>query len=326
MSSMKKESTIKLSIVVPIYKEESILKTVFERFDSLADQFAITLDIKLDNFELIFVNDGSTDSSLELLQEEVVKKHYVSCINLARNFGHQFAITAGINHAKGDAVVVIDGDLQDPPECILDLYAVYAKGVDVVYAKRKQRLGESWFKLITASIFYKIISFFSQIPIIQNVGDFRIMSRRVVDVFNKMPEQHRFIRGMIPWVGFKQDYIEYKRDKRFAGTTKFSLHKMLRLSVDGITSFSTVPLKLMSMIGILISLLGGLYAVYALYEKLILHSTIQGWTSTLIIILILGGIQLICLGIIGEYISRIHDQVKNRPLYVIEGVYTNINS
>jgi dolichol-phosphate mannosyltransferase len=152
------------------------------------------------------------------------------------------------------------------------------------------------------------------------------MSRRVVDVFNKMPEQHRFIRGMIPWVGFKQDYIEYKRDKRFAGTTKFSLHKMLRLSVDGITSFSTVPLKLMSMIGILISLLGGLYAVYALYEKLILHSTIQGWTSTLIIILILGGIQLICLGIIGEYISRIHDQVKNRPLYVIEGVYTNINS
>ena len=321
MSSLKKESTIKLSVVVPIYNEEALLKTVFERFDSLTEQLAHTIDIKLHDFELIFVNDGSTDSSLEQLQEEVTNKQHVSCINLARNFGHQVAITAGINHAKGDAVVVIDGDLQDPPECILDLYAVYSKGVDVVYAKRKQRLGESWFKLITAAFFYKIMSFFSQIPIIQNVGDFRLMSRRVVDVFNNMPEQHRFIRGMIPWVGFKQDYIYYKRDKRFAGKTKFSLHKMLRLSVDGITSFSTVPLKLMSLMGVFISFLGALYAIYALYEKVVLQTTIQGWTSTIIMILILGGIQLICLGVIGEYIARIHDQVKNRPLYVIEGVY-----
>ena len=321
MNSLKNENIIKLSVVVPIYNEESLLKTVFERFDSLTEQLAHTLDIKLHHFELIFVNDGSTDSSLEQLQEEVTNKQHVSCINLARNFGHQVAITAGINHAKGDAVVVIDGDLQDPPECILDLYAVYSKGVDVVYAKRKQRLGESWFKLITAAIFYKIISFFSQIPIIQNVGDFRLMSRRVVDVFNKMPEQHRFIRGMIPWVGFKQDYIYYKRDKRFAGKTKFSLHKMLRLSVDGITSFSTAPLKLMSLMGGGISLLGALYAIYALYEKVVLQTTIQGWTSIVIMILILGGIQLICLGVIGEYIARIHDQVKNRPLYVIEGLY-----
>ncbi len=323
MSSLKKESTIKLSVVVPIYNEESLLKTVFERFDSLTEQLAHTLGIKVDDFELIFVNDGSTDSSLELLQEEVTNKQHIKCINLARNFGHQVAITAGINHAKGDAVVVIDGDLQDPPECILDLYAVYAKGVDVVYAKRKHRLGESWFKLITAAIFYKIISFFSQIPIIQNVGDFRLISRRVVDVFNKMPEQHRFIRGMIPWVGFKQDWIYYKRDKRFAGKTKFSFQKMLRFSIDGITSFSTVPLKIMSLIGILLSFLGAIYAGYALYEKLVFQSAIEGWTSIVILILVMGGVQLICLGVIGEYIARIHDQVKNRPLYVIEGVYGN---
>ncbi|MBA95157.1 MAG: glycosyltransferase [Rickettsiales bacterium] len=323
MNSLKRESAIKLSVVVPIYNEESLLKTVFERFDSLTEQLAHTLDIKLHDFELIYVNDGSTDSSLELLHEEVVNKQYVSCINLARNFGHQVAITAGINHAKGDAVVVIDGDLQDPPECILDLYAVYAKGVDVVYAKRKHRLGESWFKLITAAIFYKIISFFSQIPIIQNVGDFRLMSRRVVDVFNKMPEQHRFIRGMIPWVGFKQDWIYYKRDKRYAGKTKFSFQKMLRFSIDGITSFSTVPLKIMSLIGISLSFLGAIYAGYALYEKLVFQSAIEGWTSIVILILVMGGVQLICLGVIGEYIARIHDQVKNRPLYVIEGVYGN---
>jgi dolichol-phosphate mannosyltransferase len=312
---------IKLSVVVPIYNEEVLLTAVFDRFTALMTLFSDRCGILSSEFELIFVNDGSTDHSLSQLICFSNEMDYVKCINLARNFGHQLAITAGINAAKGDAVVVIDGDLQDPPEFIIDLYQRYQMGVDVVYAIRKRRLGDSWFKIITAQVFYKIIVYFSDTDIIQNVGDFRLMSRRVVDVFNQLPEQHRFIRGMIPWIGFKQDGIFYDRDKRYSGKTKFSIRKMIQFSMDGITSFSTIPLKMVGVLGFWISVLGVIYTGYALYEKFVLHSTIQGWTSLVILILLMGGFQLICLGVMGEYIARIHDQVKNRPLYVIEGEY-----
>ena len=312
---------IKLSIIVPIYNEALLLPTVFERFAALVNQLPDSCGIGRSEIELIFVNDGSTDHSLSQLITFVNQTSYASCINLARNFGHQLAITAGINRARGNAVVVIDGDLQDPPEFIINLYQKYQDGVDVVYAIRKRRLGESWFKLITARIFYKVIAYFSHTDIIQNVGDFRLMSRRVVDVFNQLPEQHRFIRGMIPWIGFKQDGIFYERDKRYSGKTKFSIRKMVQFSMDGITSFSTIPLKMVGVLGLWISVLGVIYTGYALYEKFVLHSTIQGWTSLVILILLMGGFQLICLGVMGEYIARIHDQVKNRPLYVIEGEY-----
>lgn len=312
---------IKLSIIVPIYNEALLLPTVFERFTALVNQLPDSCGIGRSEIELIFVNDGSTDHSFSQLVAFVNKTEYATCINLARNFGHQLAITAGINRATGGAVVVIDGDLQDPPEFIINLYQKYQDGVDVVYAIRKRRLGESWFKLITARIFYKVIAYFSDTDIIQNVGDFRLMSRRVVDVFNQLPEQHRFIRGMIPWIGFKQDGIFYERDKRYRGKTKFSIRKMVQFSMDGITSFSTIPLKMVGVLGLCISVLGVIYTGYALYEKFVLHSTIQGWTSLVILILLMGGFQLICLGVMGEYIARIHDQVKNRPLYVIEGEY-----
>ena len=312
---------IKLSVVVPIYNEEALLATVFERFSAFVNQLQDRCEVDSSEIELIFVNDGSTDHSLSQMIAFVNETEYATCINLARNFGHQLAITAGIKHAKGEAVVVIDGDLQDPPEFIIELYQKYKEGVDVVYAIRKQRLGESWFKLITAYFFYKVISYFSYTDIIQNVGDFRLMSRRVVNVFNLLQEQHRFIRGMIPWIGFKQEGIFYQRDKRYCGKTKFSIRKMVRFSIDGITSFSAVPLKMVGMLGVWVSILGVIYASYALYEKVVLQSTIQGWTSLVILILLLGGFQLICLGVMGEYIARIHDQVKNRPLYVIEGKY-----
>ena len=316
-----KINQIKLSIIMPIYNESSLLPAVFERFTALVNQLPDSCGIIQSEIELIFVNDGSTDHSLSQLIAFVNKTEYATCINLARNFGHQLAITAGINCATGDAVVVIDGDLQDPPELIIELYQKYQEGLDVVYAVRKRRLGESYFKLITAQLFYKIIDYFSHTEIIQNAGDFRLMSRRVVDVFNQLPEQHRFIRGMIPWIGFKQDGIFYERDKRYCGKTKFSIRKMVQFSMDGITSFSTIPLKMVGVLGLWISVLGVIYTGYALYEKFVLQSTIQGWTSLVILIILMGGFQLICLGVMGEYIARIHDQVKNRPLYVIEGEY-----
>ena len=312
---------IKLSVVIPIYNEEALLQDVFKRFDNLANLLNEKFGIKNNQLEFLYVNDGSKDSSLAQLIDHSNTSEFTKCINLARNFGHQLAITSGINKASGDAVVVIDGDLQDPPEFIVDLYQRHLEGIDVVYAVRKKRLGETWFKLYTARWFYKLISSLSQIPIIQNVGDFRLMSRRVVDVFNQMPEEHRFIRGMIPWVGFKQEGLKYERDKRYRGVTKFSLKKMIDFSIDGITSFSSIPLRLVGLVGIIISFMGIIYSLYAIYQRFWLNTTVPGWTSLVVLFLIIGGVQLICLGVIGEYIARIHDQVKQRPLYVIENIY-----
>lgn len=215
----------------------------------------------------------------------------------------------------------MDGDLQDPPEFVADLYAKMSEGYDVVYARRKKREGESFFKLITAHVFYRILKKLTRFEIPIDTGDFRIMSRRVTDVLVSMKEQHRYIRGLIAWIGFRQTGLEYDRDERFDGETKFSVSKMLKFALDGITSFSSAPLKLSSYLGFASAFFGALYTVYILYLKLFTDNTIQGWTSVMIVVLVLGGIQLIALGMIGEYLSRVHDQSKNRPLYVIEKIY-----
>jgi len=312
----------KLSIVVPIYNEKLLLTELLTRFEQLRLLLRVDHELSSDDIELVLVNDGSDDGSKDVLLTYVENHADVVCVNLARNFGHQMAITAGLLHSKGDAVVMIDGDLQDPPEFISSLYRTFLEGYDVVYGIRRHRRGESWFKLITATWFYRIISKLSRTEIVQNVGDFRLLSRRVVNILNQMPEQHRFLRGMVPWIGFKQTGIYYERDARTKGTTKYSLRRMLRLSLDGITSFSVVPLKLIMMMGFMVSISGFAYAAYAIYEKVVMNMTVPGWTSMIVIILVIGGFQLLCLGVVGEYIARIHDEVKQRPLYTVEGVYT----
>jgi dolichol-phosphate mannosyltransferase len=244
-------------------------------------------------------------------------------LNLSRNHGHQIAITAGIEIALGDAISVIDGDLQDPPETIVDLYITMLKGYDVVYAVRKKRDGESFFKLFTASLFYRVLRKLTNVDIPVDTGDFRIMSRRVVNVLKSMKERHRFIRGMISWIGFNQIGMEYERNERHSGETKYTLTKMIKFAVDGITSFSSIPLKLSSYIGIITAFLGFLYSLYIIILKLFMPDThIElGWASLIICILLLGGTQLLALGMIGEYLGRIHDETKYRPLYIIEDIY-----
>jgi len=226
-------------------------------------------------------------------------------------------VTAGLNFCNGKRIVIIDADLQDPPELIADLNAKMNEGFNVVYAKRKARDGESFFKLYTAKLFYKLLSWLTAIDIPVDTGDFRMMDRKVVNTLNKMPERHRFIRGMVSWVGFKQGYVEYDRDKRFAGETGYTFRKMLRFAVDGITGFSNVPLRLATYAGFIFSFISFIMIIYALYSKFFSDTYVQGWASIIISILFIGGVQLICLGVIGEYLLRIDDNIRQRPLYII---------
>ncbi|MBD98036.1 glycosyltransferase [bacterium] len=310
---------IVLSIVVPIYNESVLLNELFDRFEHVFKDIESSGIAFQSECELIFVNDGSTDDSLAQLIAYAQKQSHVRCVNLARNFGHQLAITAGLSVATGQAIVTMDGDLQHPPECIIALYKHYASGYDVVYALPERQLGAPWFKLKTAQLFYAILNKMSPTPIA--VGDFRLVSRRVLDIMNQMPEQHRLLRGMTPWIGFKQGHILYQRDCRYAGKTKYSLLRMLMLSLDGITSFSSMPLRCVGVLGVLTSALGFIYGVYALYQHVFLSKTITGWTSLVLLVLLLGGVQLLCLGVIGEYIARIYEQSKQRPLYIIDTIY-----
>ncbi len=312
---------MQLSLVIPIFNEVDILPQMRDRIVDLATECEKKFGINPNQFECIWVNDGSSDGSYELMQT-ICKTHPIfKVIHLSRNHGHQIAISAGIDYAQGQAVVVLDGDLQDPPEFVLTMYATYLHGFDVVYAVREKRDGETWFKKKSAELFYKLLKSLTKTNIPVNTGDFRLMSRRVVDVLKTMREQHRFMRGMVSWVGFKQTGVLYKRDPRFAGVTKYPLSKMIRLALDGITSFSTVPLRFISYLGMGCACLGFLYSLYIFYIRLFTTEAIQGWSSLIIVILFLGGIQLLALGIIGEYLSRIHDETKYRPLYIIESIY-----
>ncbi|EKO51301.1 glycosyltransferase, group 2 family protein [Leptospira kirschneri str. 200803703] len=312
-----------LSVVIPIYNEEKTIPELTKRLEILKNLLSSKHSFRKEDLEILFVNDGSRDESFGVLKKFCSQTQGYKLVNLSRNYGHQTAITAGIDTALGTSVAVMDGDLQDPPEFVCDLYSKLLEGYDVVYAKRKKRQGESWFKLLTAHIFYRILKGITRFDIPIDTGDFRIMSRRVTDVLSSMREQHRYIRGLISWIGFKQIGLEYEREERFEGSTKFSVAKMLKFALDGITSFSSAPLKLSSYLGFFTAFCGAIYALYVIYLKIFTSETITGWSSMMIVVLILGGIQLLALGMIGEYLSRVNDESKNRPLYVIEDVYSS---
>ncbi|MFZ3171876.1 MAG: glycosyltransferase family 2 protein [Carboxydocellales bacterium] len=311
------DKTLCLSVVVPIYFEEQLINEFYKRMKKVL----ITLEPRY-RHELIFVNDGSTDSSLEMLVEICQKDDKVRIIDFSRNFGHQIAITAGTDYATGDAVVVIDGDLQDPPEVIPKMVEKWEEGYKVVYGVRSKRKGETAFKLLTANIYYRLMGKLSDVNLPLDAGDFRLMDRVVVDALGEIHEENRYIRGLISWIGFPQYGLAYERDIRYAGETKFTLKKMLKFALDGITSFSDKPLHLSSQLGMLITLAAFLSVIFVIASKLIYpESSIQGWTSLLVVILFLGGIQLISIGILGQYIGRIYKESKRRPLYIVAQKY-----
>lgn len=315
-----KSDVKKLSIVIPLFNEEKLIPEIINRFQGLAGTLKSRFQLAPSELEIVVVNDGSTDRTFDLLLESCQEEPF-RLVNLSRNYGHQFAITAGLDQTLGEAVVIIDGDLQDPPEFIVNLYEKYLEGYDVVYAVRRRRKGETWFKLATASLFYRLLRRMSQINVPVNTGDYRIMSRRVVAALSSMRESHRYIRGLTSWIGYRQTGIEYDRAERSQGKTKFTLFRMVRFALDAVTSFSGIPLRVTSLLGILTAIAGFLTAAFVVYLKLFTHSTIQGWSSLIGIILFIGGVQLVALGMIGEYVYRITEQVKSRPLYIIEGIY-----
>lgn len=301
-----------ISIIFPIYNEEDNLQELFQSVDK-------TLSTSGKAYELIFVNDGSTDNSVHILEDLYQKnKGKVKVVHFARNFGHQLALSAGFKHCKGRAAVVMDADLQDPPETILDFIDEWEKGSEIVYGVRAERQGETFFKKATASLFYKLIRGISGIDIPENAGDFYLLDRRIVDILNSLKERHRFLRGLIAWVGYKRTAVSYVRKPRHAGETKYPFWKMFKFSLDAITSFSFAPLKLVSFLGMVFSGVAFLAILIIIYMKLFTDQTITGWSSLMAVILFIGGVQLLAIGIIGEYVARIGDDVKERPLYTIK--------
>jgi glycosyltransferase involved in cell wall biosynthesis len=311
MDTPTQPKDIDISVVIPIYNEEKIIPELYKRL--------IETILKISkNYELIFVNDGSTDASLmELIHLSKIDSK-VCFINFSRNFGHQVSVSAGLDYCQGKSVVIIDGDLQDPPETILDLYNKYKEGYEVVYAKRMKRKGETIFKKVTAKLFYRILNRITTIDIPLDTGDFRLIDRKVVEYLKMMPERNKFIRGQIAWLGFKQSSVLYDRDSRMSGKTGYSISKMFRFALDGITGFSDIPLTVVSRLGFIISFISFIIILYAIYSHYVLHLTITGWTSLIISSMFIGGIQLFSIGIIGEYISRINKNTLDRPLYIIE--------
>jgi polyisoprenyl-phosphate glycosyltransferase len=299
-----------LSVVAPVYNEEAILHELYRRLVAVLDGAGL-------DWELVLVNDGSRDRSPEIMRELHAADSRVKVVDFARNFGHQVAITAGADYAQGEAVVIIDADLQDPPETILDLLAKWREGYEVVYAVRTERKGETWFKEFTAKAFYRIIYKITDISIPMDTGDFRLMDRKVVEALRTMREKHRFMRGMSVWVGFKQVGVEYVRAERYAGETKYPLKKMLKFALDGITSFSYFPLQVATYVGFIAAALAILGIILTVILRLTGSHAFYGQATTLVAVLFLGGVQLISLGIIGEYLGRIYDEVKGRPLYIV---------
>lgn len=300
-----------LSVIIPSYNEERNVGIMYERLTK-------TLSEITDSYEMIFVNDCSKDQTLLRIKELAERDSHVKYLSFSRNFGHQIAVSAGLDFCTGEAVVIIDGDLQDPPELISKMYERYKEGYKVVYAKRKTREGETWFKKATAKIFYRLLASMTSIDIPVDVGDFRLIDRVIVEHLRNMPEKSKYIRGQIAWIGYKQTFVEYHRDARLYGTTNYPLKKMLRFALDGITAFSDKPLKIASGLGIFSAIVSLLALVYALVSHFCFHATITGWTSLILSVLFIGGVQLITIGIIGEYIARINNDVRNRPLYILD--------
>lgn len=301
---------VRYSVVAPCYNEEDNLPELHHRMKEVMDQTG-------ENWELVLINDGSSDRTAEIMRELHAQDARVHYVDFARNFGHQIAVTAGLDHAQGEAVVIIDADLQDPPELILEMIKKWQEGYEVVYAVRSERKGESWFKLTTAKLFYRIIYRITDVNIPLDTGDFRLMDRKVVDTIKQMKERHRFIRGMTSWVGFKQTGVYYTREERFAGETKYPIRRMVKFAWDAITGFSFIPLQLATYLGFVIAGLSGLFILFVIIARLSGSQAFFGQATTLVMVLFLGGVQLISLGIIGEYLGRIYDEVKARPMYIV---------
>ena len=307
-------NSVEISIIVPCYNEEQGLEILFERLLRILDRLSLS-------YEVICVDDGSRDQTLEYLIDYHNRYPEIKVISLSRNFGKDIALTAGLENAQGKAIIPIDADLQDPPELIEQLVAKWREGYDVVSGKRRSRQGESWVKKTTANAFYRIISRISSVPIPRDTGDFRLLDRRVVEAIKTMPERTRFMKGLFAWVGFKQTYVLYDRPNRFQGTTKWNYWKLWNFALDGITSFSLVPLKVWSYLGVVLSLLAFTYGSFLIIRTIILGIDVPGYASLMVTILFIGGVQLITLGILGEYLGRIYEETKQRPLYLIRERY-----
>ena len=302
----------KISVVIPMYYEEEVANECYNRTKKVLNG--------LENYdhEIVFVNDGSKDKTLPILKEIATKDEKAKVISFSRNFGHQAAVTAGLKFVTGDCILIIDSDMQDPPELLVDMLKLWEDGNEVIYGKRKTRKGESKFKLMTAKMFYKILNNLSDVEIPKDTGDFRLVDRKVVDVINSMPEHNKFLRGLFSWVGFKQEPIEYERQERFAGKTKYPLKKMLKLASDGIISFSTKPLKIIGGIGIASIFISFILLIYAILSYIFKWNNLaSGWTSLMVAITFFAGVQLVSIWMISEYIARIYDDTKQRPEYII---------
>lgn len=298
------------SVVIPVFNEELVVQETYKRLKAV-------MDFINEPYELIFVNDGSKDNTAAILRKLCEADFRVKLVDFSRNFGHQMASTAGMDYSSGDTVVLIDADLQDPPEIIPEMIKKWHEGYEVVYGVRIKRNGETLFKKLTSKLFYRLLNSMTEVDIPLDTGDFRLIDRKVCNALKAANEKNRYIRGIISWLGFKQTGVEYVRDKRFAGETKYPLKKMLKFAFDAITSFSYKPLKLASYSGSFISVLSFLYLLVVIYLRLFTDRTITGWASTLAVSLFFNGIILIILGIIGEYLGRIYDEVKGRPLYIV---------
>ena len=304
----------KVSIVIPMYYEEEVANECYEKVSEVLKGIGDKYD-----YEIIFVNDGSKDKTLEILEDIAKDDKRAKIISFSRNFGHQAAVTAGLKEVSGDAIVIIDADLQDPPELIPQMLELWEQGNEVIYGKRKTRKGESAFKLLTAKMFYKTLNALSDVEIPKDTGDFRLVDRKVVDVINSLPEHNKFLRGLFSWVGFKQKAYEYERQERFAGKTKYPLKKMLKLASDGIISFSNKPIKLVGALGIISIVISIIILIYALISYIFqLNNLSAGWTSIMVAVTFFAGVQLLSLWVISEYIGRIYDEAKGRPQYIVD--------
>jgi dolichol-phosphate mannosyltransferase len=303
-------SNVVYTVIIPVYNEEAVIHETYHRLTKVMESIN-------GPYELLFVNDGSQDRTGEIIAAFAEVDEHIRLLDFSRNFGHQIAITAGMDYARGDAIVIIDADLQDPPELIPQMIAKWHEGYEVVYAKRSERKGETRFKKWTAALFYRLMGALSEISIPLDTGDFRLIDRKVCDALGSIRERNRFVRGLVSWVGFRQTAIEYVREERYAGETKYPLKKMLRFSIDGITSFSYKPLKMATYLGIAVSSASLIYLLVSLAQIIFKTNPTAGWSSLIASIMLLNGVILIFFGILGEYIGRISDETKNRPLYIL---------
>jgi dolichol-phosphate mannosyltransferase len=300
-----------LSVVIPVYNESETLPELYDRLDDVLSALGET-------YEIIFVNDGSSDRSLEILRELRKEDGNIKIISFSRNMGHQVALTAGLDHANGEAVITMDADLQHPPQFIAQLVAKWREGYEIVYTVRERTEGTSWVKNLTSGLFYRLLRAISQVDVKPSAADFRLMGRKAVSAFRSLRERRRYVRGLVPWLGFPSTEVPYIADKRFAGDSKYSWRKMGQLALSGIMSFSVVPLRIALYLGLVIAAFSGIYALYAIYSRVFTDRLRSGWASLIVVTLFLGSIQLIFMGILGEYIATIMEEVKQRPLYIVE--------